>query len=112
MRSLAVIILALLIFPLAQAKNKKRTQDHIVVPTKIHCFKINTLLNELKTKYEEEPIFIGRSDLDKDAVTLMFVNQHTGSYTVVGAGKDIGCVLDTGDSVRYRMPKNLDNTLL
>ena len=84
-------------------------KDSIVITTQIHCFKLEILLKQLRDNYGEEPIFIGSSSLDADATTMMFINQQTGSYTVVGMGKNIGCVFDTGNNVRYRMPKILEN---
>lgn len=96
------------VLTMAQAKDK----NHIVIPTNIHCFKVEMLLDELKLKYGEEPIFMGKSELEQESVTMMFVNQQTGSYTVVGLGKSIGCVFDTGNNIRYRMPKVLENKTL
>lgn len=84
-------------------------RDHIVLPMELHCFKADILIKQLRDGYGEDPIFVGKSELDGDAVTMMFVNQQTGSYTVVAMGKVIGCVLDTGNNVRYRMPKILEN---
>jgi hypothetical protein len=103
MRKLLLVLL--LALPLAQAKER----DHVVIPTDIHCFKINMLIDELKLKYGEEPIFMGKSELDKESVTMIFANQQTGSYTIVGLGKYIGCVFDTGNDIHYRMPKVLEN---
>ena len=86
--------------------------EHIVVPTDVHCFKAQVLLNELKGKYGEDPIFMGKSGLEEGVMTMMFANQDTGSYTVVVAGKGIACVLDTGDNLKYRVPKALENKLM
>lgn len=107
MRTLSLVLLSL-ILPLAQAKER----DHVVIPTEIHCFKAHLILDELKLKYGEEPIFMGKSELDQDSVTMMFVNQQTGSYTILGLGKDVGCIFDTGNNIRYRMPKSLENKLM
>ena len=87
-------------------------KDRIVIPTEIHCFKAEVLIKELLDVYSEEPIIIGKSELDKDATTMVFVNQQTGSYTIVNTGKGIACVLDTGNTVKYRMPKVLENKLM
>lgn len=107
MRYFSILLLLFFTSTFAKSTNK----NHTVIPVKIHCFKIEILLDELKS-YGEDPIFIGSSGVDKDSVTMMFVNQQTGSYTIVGMGKDIGCVYDTGNNVRYRMPKVLENKVL
>lgn len=105
MRRLTVA-LTLFLVQLAYAK------ERIAIPTNIYCFKAEVLLKDLKDDYGEEPIVIGKSDIDKDATTMMFVNQQTGSFTVITVGNGIGCVLDTGNTVRYRMPKLLENKLM
>lgn len=101
--------IAFLLFFTLTATAKDR--NHVVIPTKIHCFKLDLILKELKEQYGEEPIFVGNSELEK-STTMMFVNQETGSYTVIGVKKQVGCVLDIGGEVRYRLPKMLENKLL
>jgi hypothetical protein len=104
MRGLILILFLLL----TNAHAKERT----VITTKVTCFKLEKLVDQLKDNYGEEPIFMGKSELENNTVTMMFVNQNTGSYTVVGMGKDVGCVLDTGNKMQYRMPKVLENKLM
>jgi len=110
MRQLTVILLALAIILPVFAKPKNR--DHTVIKTEIHCFKLQSLMTELRDKYGEEPIFIGKSEVDADATTMMFVNQTAGTYTIVGVGRGVGCVYDIGSDIKYRMPKILENKLL
>jgi hypothetical protein len=62
-------------------------------------------LAELRNKYGEVPIFVGKSELEEDVVTMMLVNQINGSYTVLSVGKGVACILDTGGDVQYRLPK-------
>jgi hypothetical protein len=105
-----LIVIAIILPVFASPKNQHK--DHIVVKTEIHCFKLQTLTAELRDKYGEEPIFLGKSDIEGDSVTTVFVNQDTGSYTVVGIGNGVGCIYDVGADMRYRMPKILENKLL
>ena len=110
MRYILLIVL-LLASQLSYAK-EKRKPDRVILTTEIHCFRLDTLLDQLRLNYGEEPMMMGKSDIDQDAVTMLFVNQESGSYTIVGLGKSIGCIYDTGKNVRYRMPKFLDNKLM
>jgi hypothetical protein len=104
-----ILLLSLLFLSLSAFAKDKR---HVVVPTEIHCFNLSTLIATLTDTLGEDPIFVGRSDVEKNATTMIFVNQSTGSYTILTADKNVGCVLDTGNDVRYRMPKSLENKLL
>lgn len=83
-----------------------------MVPAEIHCFKLETLVKQLKDKFGEEPIFLGKSELDANTMTMMFVNQEKGTYTIVGMDKNVGCVYDTGNNIKYRVPRALDNKLM
>jgi hypothetical protein len=87
-------------------------RDHVVIPTDIHCFKYDVLIKQLKNRFGEEPVFIGKSGLDEGAVTMMFINQANSSYTVVTANRDVACVFDSGDDVIYRLPKSMQNNLM
>ena len=104
------IILACLLFSTATFAETKK--DYVVVNPDIYCFNAKSLLKELKNKYGEEPIFIGQSEQEEGTVTMMYVNQKTGSYTVLSTNKDVACVFDTGNNVKYRMPKVLESKLL
>jgi hypothetical protein len=106
MRVLAAFLLLLSLTAYSKEKN------HTIISTDIHCFKLETILKELKSSYGEEPIFVGKSSLEDGVITAVYVNQFTGSYTVLETSPKIGCVLSTGNDMRYRMPKSLENTVL
>jgi hypothetical protein len=89
-----------------------QAKDYAVVPLDVYCFNTDAIIKQLKEKFNEEPIFVGRSKLEENVMTMIFVNQATGSYTVLGVGKDVACVLDSGDNLRYRIPKALTLTQL
>jgi hypothetical protein len=84
-------------------------EDHVIVTNDVHCFKKDVIIEQLRGQFDEEPIVIGKSTLEKGAVLMLYVNQQTGTYTVLTTGSGVACILDTGGSVRYRMPKALDN---
>mgnify|MGYP003336822734 CR=1 FL=1 len=105
-------LLLLLLLPLLALSKDKSSDGHIVVHTDVHCFKYQVAMSDLKDKYGEEPIFIGKSDLETGTVVMMFVNQQQGTYTVITTDKNIACILDVGNQVIYRMPKNLQSKMM
>lgn len=97
-------LLALLI-PLAC--NAADESESVVVSTDIVCYKLERLVDTLIHKYKEDPIFLGKSLVEKDAYIAMYVNKEFGTYTVVQAGNGVGCILDSGKNVKYRMPTEM-----
>jgi hypothetical protein len=100
MRRLAILLL-LVALP-TFAKDKANSQ----------CYNLQPLFSELKNKFGEEPIFIGSSEQRRKSITMMLVNQETGTYTVLRVTKETGCIMDTGADVKYRMPKSLESKML
>jgi hypothetical protein len=91
---------------------KGKEKDHIVLKTNIDCFKAPVLIAQLRDKFGEEPIFIGKSLMEEETATFMFVNQESGSYTIVTGNQDVMCVYDSGNQMRYRLPKAIENKLM
>lgn len=87
-------------------------KDTVLVPLEIPCFPIKTLLSSLKDKYGEEPMLIGESSQERGVTTAVFVSQEAGTYTIVEMGEGVGCVLSTGDKVKYRFPKSLGKSVM
>jgi hypothetical protein len=70
------------------------------------CFPIKTLLKDLRTKYKEEPMIVGKTSGVDKVVTAFYINLETGSYTVVEMDDEAGCVISIGTEVHYRLPKS------
>jgi len=83
--------------------------DHVIVTNDVHCFKKDVMLSQLRNQFEEEPIFVGKSGIEQGATLVIYVNQQTGTYTVLTMGSGVACVLDAGNNTRYRMPRALEN---
>lgn len=69
------------------------------------CFPIKTLLKDLKEKYREEPMIVGKTTGVGGVVTAFYINIETGSYTVIEMDDEAGCVVSIGTNAHYRMPK-------
>ena len=76
----------------------------------IICMPINTLLKDLKNKYHEEPMIIGKTTGVDGVVTAVYVNLETGSYTIAEMDEEAACIISVGTKMHYRMP-NLGPTM-
>lgn len=72
----------------------------------IMCFDTPTFLKQIKSKYGEEPMIIGKTTGVKDVATAVYINRDTGSFTVVEIDNEAACVISVGTEVRYRFPKS------
>lgn len=77
----------------------------VKVDRSVLCFPIKPLLKDLREKYREEPMIIGKTSGVDKVVTAFYVNLETGSYTVIEMDDEAGCVISIGTQVHYRMPK-------
>ena len=72
----------------------------------ILCFPVKAFLKEIKEKYDEEPMIIGKTSNVKGVITALYINQEVGSFTVVEMDNEAACVISVGTDVRYRFPKS------
>jgi hypothetical protein len=98
------------IFALFAVGSYAKEPAPVKVDKQIICFPIKTLLKDLKNKYGEEPMIVGKHSAMEDVVTAVYVNRETGTYTVIEMDDEAGCVISLGTSVHYRFPK-LGSTL-
>jgi hypothetical protein len=68
------------------------------------CFPVKIIIADLKNKFGEEMMLIGKHDQLDQVFTAVFVNQSTGSYTVIEMDQDVGCVISIGSDVHYKLP--------
>ena len=107
-RLLSLIILV----PLLALSKDNTTNGHVIVDAEVHCFTYKSLIKDLKEKYHEDPVFAGESGFEAQTSTVVFINQETGSYTIITTDQKIACILDVGDSARYRLPKALHSKMM
>lgn len=87
------------------ANAKEKSIQPVKTNKKIVCFPIDSLLDDLKNKYGEEPMVMGITENMDDVGMSLFINRDTGSYTVIEFDKEAGCIVSVGNNVRYRFPK-------
>ena len=102
MRKLTLFLVSAIIACSSYAEVPKKG---IKVEKTVTCFPLKTLLDNLKKKYQEEPMIFGMSGTIDDVVMGVYINRDTGSYTVIEFDEDVGCIVSVGDRVRYRFPK-------
>jgi hypothetical protein len=71
-------------------------QEPVIVEKSIVCAKASTLLNGLKDKYDELPIWIGQDERSRYS---LFVSK-TGTWTLVQFSDEIACILGVGTDSR------------
>lgn len=77
----------------------------VVAEKPIMCFDTKTFLKQIKEKYGEEPMIIGKTSGVSGVVTSVYINKETGSFTIAEIDKEAACVISVGTEVRYRYPK-------
>jgi hypothetical protein len=81
------------------------TDKPVKVDKEILCFPVKGLLKDLKDKYGEELMVIGKHSVMEDVVTAVYINRETGTYTIIEMDYEAACVISIGTDVHYRSPK-------
>lgn len=86
---------------------------HHKIDIGIDCFDFKFLTKRLKSDFEEVPVAIGKSNIleDAKAYTVFFANVESGTYTIIVTDSKTGCVLDSGDKIKFSLPKSLKNSM-
>lgn len=77
----------------------------VKVDKEVICFPVKSLLKDLKDKYGEELMIIGKHSAMDDVVTAVYINRETGTYTIIEMDNEAACVISLGTDVHYRFPK-------
>lgn len=64
------------------------------------CDSTKAVIKFLSERYGEKPAWIAKSG-DDDTFFTLFLNQKTGSWTLLQYTKETACVLGTGDSSAF-----------
>lgn len=95
----------------AFAQEQEEDPNLLITYLDVNCYKdVTPLLESLTTKFEEKPLFVGKSILPianfvkgepdlLEGVTIMYVNQDTGTFTNVMLFSDgSGCQVLFGEN--------------
>lgn len=74
--------------------------EPVIVDKKVVCGEPKTILTELMQKYNERIIWFSRVQPNTNQFAL-FVNQDTGTWTIVEQVKDKLCILGDGTGYGY-----------
>lgn len=87
--------------------------NHHKIDIGIDCFDFKFLTKKLKDDFDEVPVVLGKSNIieDNKAFTVFFANVESGTYTVIVTDSKTACVLDSGDKIKFNLPKTLKNSM-
>jgi len=72
------------------------SMPYTIIPKDTVCAPAKEILREVMEDYGEEPIWYGGKE-DEDSRTVLFVDRHTGSWSIVIMTKEIACLIDAGE---------------
>lgn len=78
--------------------------NFVTVNKPVICGPIDTILKGLADKdIDEKPVWVGRRD-DQKTEFFVFLNFKTSAFTIIEAGKEIGCILGIGYKSNFLNP--------
>jgi hypothetical protein len=102
---LAVVFLSCLFSTIVNAQSNS---SFVHVQKPVLCGPLNHILTELAgTDVNEKPVWIGKRD-DQKTEFLLFINFNTSAFTLIEAGKEIGCVLGIGYQSNFFDPPKIE----
>lgn len=103
MKKFMVLVLLIVLPMMARAEDKGWFETN--KPVKCGPFReiVQIVISE---PFTEQPVWVGTSGTDPTSFTL-FVNDKSGTWTLVQYAKEIGCVLGMGPSGKLYIPAGL-----
>lgn len=97
-----VVLLATVAVSVVNAQGSLRFTE---VPKMVQCGPIGAIVKGLTSKdIDERPLWTGQDASEKSNYVL-FVNNKTGSFTIVQFGSEIGCIVAIGNKAEtLKMP--------
>lgn len=67
------------------------------------CDEIKTVLDKLRDKYGETPVWSGhgKGDIDANSSLMVLQNPKTRSWTILQFNKEVACIMAVGDGGQY-----------
>lgn len=76
----------------------------------MYCDDTKTITKELKDKYKEIPVVVGKADDVVGSLMTLWTNPATESWTIVATSGDYSCIVGTGEKltvIDYKKRKNI-----
>lgn len=80
------------------------------IPREMFCDDTKTITQELKDKYNEIPVVIGKTDDIAGSLMTLWTNPVSESWTIVATSGDYSCIIGTGEKltvIDYKKRKNI-----
>jgi hypothetical protein len=76
----------------------------------MYCDDTKTITKELRDKYNEIPVIIGKTDDVAESVMTFWTNPTENTWTILATNKDFSCIVGTGSKltiIDYKRKKNI-----
>ncbi len=93
MRTLALAFLLCLTGPIANAQ-AFQSQKPVI------CDDIKKIIGSLNQNFKEKPVWVAKDENDETRYSL-FVNQKTGSWTLIQFTSTVACILGVGEDSKF-----------
>jgi hypothetical protein len=69
-----------------------------MVPTEMYCTTTKELAKDLKEKYKEIPLLVGKTMDEAKTVMSFWVNQETKSWSIIATKGEYSCLVGAGEN--------------
>ena len=69
-----------------------------MVPTEMYCSTTKELAKDLKDKYKEVPLLVGKTIDEAKSVMSFWVNPETKSWSIIATKGDYSCLVGAGEN--------------
>lgn len=88
-------ILAVITISLISTSTLAQSSNWFEAGKPVLCGPIKEFIGSLTQDFKEYPVFIGKDGKEESRYSL-FVNQETGTWTIIQFGREIACLLGVG----------------
>ena len=79
-----------------------------IISRDMYCDDTKVIVKELREKYKEVPVIMGKTDDEAQSVMTMWMNPINETWTIVASHKDYSCIIGVGQQLKvidYRKQK-------
>lgn len=81
-----------------------------LIPRDMYCDDTKIITEELRDKYSEIPVVIGKTDDVAGSLMTLWTNPINESWTIIATKGDYSCIIGTGEKltvIDYKRKKNI-----